>query len=266
MKLFAVAVLAGAAYGATYEAHKKRHTAETRFMNYVAKFAKNIRDSDEYGERLMNFKRNDAFIAIFNATEQHYQVGYSAMTDMDDDDFENVLGALDTLPDAKHLTTALADIKSDLWKSVSVDWRNHGVITEVHEQGQSCASGWAFAASDAAAASYAQEHGELLDFSAQELIDCTMNLKVKNLGCKSGSVVNVLEQWYMKRHYMTLARDYDYTGEKGKCQYDAMKTTGVYVDNYVHLAPDNKYQMKNWLSTQPLIVSFNAKHLGFKNY
>ena len=45
-----------------------------------------------------------------------------------------------------------------------------------------------------------------------------------------------------------------------------MKTTGIYVDNYVHLAPDNIYQMKNWLSTQPLIVKFNADHLGFKNY
>ena len=70
----------------------------------------------------------------------------------------------------------------------------------------------------------------------------------------------------MKRHYMTQTKDYEYTGEKGKCEYDGMKTTGIYVDSYSQLASNEPEFIKNWLSVQPLTVSLNASHLGFRNY
>ena len=61
MKAFALASLASAAYAAS--------EAELRFINYVARFAKNIRDSDDFADRLEKFQRNDAYIRLFNATE-----------------------------------------------------------------------------------------------------------------------------------------------------------------------------------------------------
>jgi len=70
----------------------------------------------------------------------------------------------------------------------------------------------------------------------------------------------------MKRHYMTQTKDYEYTGEKGKCDYDGMKTTGIYIDNYTQLASGEPEMIKNWLSAQPLTVSLNASNFGFRNY
>ena len=121
MKAFALASLAAAAYAAS--------DAELRFINYVAKFAKDIRDSDDFAERLEKFQRNDAFIRIFNATEQKYEVGYTAFTDMDDDDFEAMLGAIPTIADPKYVSGKLSTKKT----KESVDWRDAGIITEVKQ-------------------------------------------------------------------------------------------------------------------------------------
>ena len=78
--------------------------------------------------------------------------------------------------------------------------------------------------------------------------------------------MNVLEHWYMKRHYMTQDENYEYTGEKGVCQFDGLKTTGIYVQDYVRLQPDSVHQMKNWVAQVPLTVAMNASHIGFRNY
>ena len=180
---------------------------------------------------------------------------------MDDDEFEALLGAVPTLGDAKHLHSGMAsEITPD-----AVDWRHSNLMTRVRDQGD-CAAGWAFATADAASASFAKEHGQLLTFSAQELIDCTHTRKFKNNACDGGSVMNVLEHWYMKRHYMTQDENYEYTGEKGTCDFDGRKTTGIYVQDYVRLQPDSIHQMKNWVSQQPLTVAMNASHLGFRAY
>ena len=256
-RAFAISLFAAAAYAAS--------DAELRFINYVARFAKNIRDSDEFQERFENFQRNDAFIRIFNATEQMFEVGYSKFTDMDDFEFEEMLGAVETIGNPAHIKTTFASFSVPK----KVDWRDHDIITPVKDQGK-CAAGWAFAAVDALAADFAWEHGELLDFSAQELIDCASGIKFANNACKGGSVINSVENWYMKRHYVTQEKDYPYTsgetGRKGKCDYDGFKTTGIFAKDYARLIPDSVSMMKSWLAEGPLTVSMDASHIGFKNY
>ena len=153
MKAFALATLAACTYAAS--------EAELRFINYIARFSKHIPDATEFVERMENFMRNDAYIRIFNATEQLFEVGYSKYSDMDDDDWEKMFGVVQTDGDNKYITAEMAVTNPP----ESMDWREHGILSSVKEQGD-CASGWAFAAADLAAADHAYDSGNVLEFSA----------------------------------------------------------------------------------------------------
>jgi len=72
-------------------------------------------------------------------------------------------------------------------KRTSLDWRDYDIVTPVKTQGL-CASCWAFSTVGAIESCQAIKTGYLINFSEQQLIDCTYTLG--NDGCSSGSVVN----------------------------------------------------------------------------
>lgn len=78
-------------------------------------------------------------------------------------------------------------------------------------QGQ-CASDWAFSAVGAMTGIY--RTSALLDFSAQQLLDCT--LSYGNHGCQGGSIKAAF--YYAYDHPMTTSGYYDYTGKDSQCR------------------------------------------------
>lgn len=66
----------------------------------------------------------------------------------------------------------------------SVDWRST-IVTRVKDQGD-CLSSWAFSAVAALESASAQRTGQLVEFSEQNLLDCTWNYG--NKGCGGGFV------------------------------------------------------------------------------
>lgn len=89
----------------------------------------------------------------------------------------------------------------------SLSWRDKGAVTGVKNQG-SCGSCYAFSAASAMEGAHQIKTGQLIDFSNQQLLDCTRSYG--NGGCNGGLMSNSFN--YLKSHWMMKDSDYPYVG------------------------------------------------------
>jgi len=57
------------------------NTAEFEYMNYIAKFNKQLADSTEFDSRLGVFMKADAFIKAHNSRPSNYVLGHNKFSD-----------------------------------------------------------------------------------------------------------------------------------------------------------------------------------------
>lgn len=69
----------------------------------------------------------------------------------------------------------------------SLDWREFGVVSPVKNQ-DTCGSCYAFATVGGMEGAYKIKTGTLVEFSTQQLVDCSSNAIYKNLGCVGGNM------------------------------------------------------------------------------
>jgi len=93
----------------------------------------------------------------------------------------------------------------------SYDWRDHGAVTPVKNQGQ-CGSCWAFSTIANIEGQYFLKNGELKSFSEQELVDCD---RKEDQGCNGGLMQNAFQ--YLETQGFELESDYKYTARDGTC-------------------------------------------------
>lgn len=140
-----------------------------------------------------------------------------------------------------------------------IDWRELGFVTRVREQGE-CGSCYSIATIGALEGIYAQLTSNPVEFSIQELVDCSANL-----GCNGGWLASSYEYLTEKEtQWPELEIDYPYSARKEECRLDTIKPSAVTLEfkmrciGSYYLEPNNENDLYSALLRSPIPVAIKV--------
>ena len=223
---------------------------------------------------------NDDYIREFNDNPGYhtYTLGHNAFSHLTHEEFQERLkvgpehgtssplarrSSLRALASSK-LSTAQAPTLGSV-DHESIDWRDHGAVTGVKNQGQ-CGSCWAFSAVGAIEGAYAISNWPFLDkpvsFSEQMIVDCDGS----DYGC-GGGLMDYAFEWEEKEGGLCTEDAYPYVAKKNKCDdssCDIVEGSGLF--DFVDVKPKSPSAMKEALSKQPVSIAIEADKMPFRFY
>ena len=236
------------------------------FLIFQEKFGKSYETDEEFEDRFTIFKKNLNTIVEHNLDlTQNFTMGVNQFTDMTPDEFKvHVTGFKKT----KRLgLTFGADCSSfsGTGKTVpdSYDWRSHGAVTPIKDQGQ-CGSCWSFSATGSMEGAWSIKKGSLVSLSEQELVDCA-GIRYGNMGCNGGLMDSAFQ--YAIDKGMCAESSYAYTSgvsqTAGTCRScDAVVSFSGCAD----VAPNNQVALKEAVANGPVSIAIEADTRYFQSY
>jgi len=164
-----------------------------QFDNYQQEYAKHYDTAERRAVAFEGFAASFRFIQTENAKGHSFKVGLNAFSDMLASDFRRThFGAVGNVSNAAmnglvflgmHDETPVEDLPS------AVDWRDHGAVTGVKDQG-GCGSCWSFSTTGALEGAWKIATGTLVSLSEQQFLECDFGtggtFGNSNWGCGGG--------------------------------------------------------------------------------
>jgi len=226
MKAFTV--LAVALVGAAHAAELSDSLVHAKWSSYKAQHGKEYQHAKEEALRKSNFIQATKTIEEHNARFQQglesFEMGHNHLSDLSLEEIVSTKMGLVMPPNAVELkANASFHVPSAGYQHpASLDWRTWGGVTPVKNQG-SCGSCYTFSAVGAIETAHWRKYNVLLDFSEQQLVDCTGASGYGNGGC-SGGWMHTCFKWLTEKSKGVYGQsDYSYTGTVGTCRNEAGK-------------------------------------------
>ncbi|KAK3009727.1 hypothetical protein RJ639_013069 [Escallonia herrerae] len=233
--------------------------ADHHFSLFKAKFGKTYASQEEHDYRLSVFKANLHRARRHQLLDPSAEHGVTKFSDLTPAEFRrNFLGLkrLKLPADARKAPILPTDDLPD-----DFDWREHGAVTPVKNQG-SCGSCWSFSTAGALEGAHYLSTGELVSLSEQQLVDCDHECDPAerdscDSGCNGGLMTNAFE-YTLRVGGLQREVDYPYTGnDRGPCKFNKDKVAAS-VSNFSVVSIDEDQIAANLVKNGPLAVGINA--------
>ncbi|KAJ4847029.1 hypothetical protein Tsubulata_039341 [Turnera subulata] len=234
--------------------------AEHHFESFKSKFGKSYASREEHDYRLGVFRANLRRARRHQAVDPSAVHGITKFSDLTPKEFRRqFLGLKKGLGLPRDANKAPILPTNDL--PTDFDWRDHGAVTKVKDQG-SCGSCWSFSTTGALEGAHFLATGELVSLSEQQFVDCDHECDPEERGacddgCNGGLMNNAFE-YALKSGGVVREEDYPYTGRDGPtCKFDKSKVAAS-VSNFSVVSTDEDQIAANLVKHGPLSVAINA--------
>ncbi|WKY14076.1 hypothetical protein Q1695_004701 [Nippostrongylus brasiliensis] len=236
------------------------YVAFNQFMDFIDRHEKAYDSKREMMKRFRIFKRNLKSARRWQEYDQGTATfGITQFSDLTPDEFKKIYLSY-TWEQPIHpirLANLVAEgVTVDGQLPESFDWRTHGAVTAVKNQGN-CGSCWAFSTTGNIEGQWFLTKKKLVSLSEQELVDCD----VVDEGCDGGLPSQAYRE-IIRMGGLEPEEAYPYDGKGEKCQLDRSEIA-VYINDSVEL-PHDEESMRAWLVKKgPISIGINANTLQF---
>ncbi|KAL6261290.1 hypothetical protein P5V15_008812 [Pogonomyrmex californicus] len=221
----------------------------------------------EEGYRMKIFLDNKRKIAEHNRRyemkEVSYKLGMNKYGDMLHHEFVNTLNGFNkSVSNVGQSVGATFISPANVVLPKEVDWREHGAVTAVKDQGH-CGSCWAFSTTGSLEGQHFRQSGVLVSLSEQNLIDCSG--KYGNNGC-NGGLMDYAFQYVRDNRGLDTEKSYPYEAEDDKCRYNP-RNNGATDVGFVDIPQGDEEKLKAAVATiGPISVAIDASRESFQLY
>nr|CCQ18588.1 Cysteine proteinase Cathepsin F [Sycon ciliatum] len=248
-------------------AHAVSLENDQEWIGFKTAYGKSYTNHQEELMRRNVFRKNQKLIQDTNEKKLGFTVAMNELGDLTEEEFsrtrlgqpKNLVGGKFQRPGAVFLFPENEDPAN---LPNEVDWRKHGYVTPIKDQGQ-CGSCWSFSATGSLEGQHFRKTGKLVSLSEQNLVDCS-TLEGDN-GCHGGLMNDAFTYVAINGGIMSEA-DYPYKHVKGNCSYNRNRAVAHAV-SYVNIPPQNESALKMAVATVgPISVAIDASAPTFRFY
>lgn len=233
-------------------------TEERQFLQWM-RANNQFYTGDDYHLRLGVFISNLRFYREFNKIKgRTYTIGVNKFSCHTPSEYKSLLG----VRDYNQISIKRTRPQSRKTAPDSFDWREHGVVNPIKNQGN-CGSCWAFSTISTSESAYAIKHGQLLHFSEQNLVDCATTCKGCNYGWPDKALTYIINN---QSGQFSSENEYPYSGVEGECHFAPQTSIGK-VNRYIEVErsseDDLKEKVANYGVASICIAAGNAKFMSY---